>query len=71
MNDELLTVAQVAERVHAHPETVRRWLGQGRLHGVMPGGKKLGWRVRASDLERFLMESPDGTEADAERGQAP
>ncbi|MGI8553464.1 MAG: helix-turn-helix domain-containing protein [Dehalococcoidia bacterium] len=60
--DELLTVAQVAERLHAHPETVRRWLSQGRLHGVMPGGKRLGWRIAESELRRFLAQA-EGTEA--------
>jgi excisionase family DNA binding protein len=58
--DELLTVAEVAARVKSHPETVRRWLKDGKIQGVMPGGKRLGWRIRESELDRFLR---DGTEA--------
>lgn len=53
--DRLLTVAQVAERLQANPETVRRWLRQGRLPGVQLGGDRLGWRVRESDIEAFVQ----------------
>jgi excisionase family DNA binding protein len=55
MNDQrLLTVREVAERLRSSPETVRRWLRQGKLRGFRPGGTKLGYRVPESELERFL-----------------
>jgi excisionase family DNA binding protein len=54
--DELLTVGQVAKRIGAHPETVRLWLKAGRIKGFKPGGYKLGWRIRATELDRFLAE---------------
>ena len=55
MNDQrLLTVREVAERVRSSPETVRRWLRQGKLRGFRPGGSKLGYRVPESELQRFL-----------------
>jgi excisionase family DNA binding protein len=54
MTEEFLTVAQAAERLQAHPETVRRWLKAGRLRGVMPGGDKFGWRIAATEVQRFL-----------------
>ncbi len=38
-----------------HEQTVRRWLKQGELHGVLLG-RKAGWRIRASELDRFLAE---------------
>ena len=53
----LLTVREVAERIRSSPETVRRWLRQGKLHGFRLGGTKLGYRVPESELERFLAES--------------
>jgi excisionase family DNA binding protein len=53
----LLTVREVAERIRSSPETVRRWLRQGRLRGFRPGGTKLGYRVPESELDRFLSES--------------
>ena len=55
--EEMLTVADVAERLKVPPATVRRWLRDGRLRGVRLGGTKLGYRVRASDLEQFLQDA--------------
>ncbi len=54
--DELLTVAEVAERLKVGRETVRRWLKQGRLHGMMIGGTKAGYRIPRSQLERLLKD---------------
>src|SRR5207253_764512 len=45
---------EVAARVGAAPETVRRWLRTGRLRGVQPGGTRLGYRIAESELARFL-----------------
>jgi excisionase family DNA binding protein len=53
----LLTVREVAERIRSSPETVRRWLRQGKLRGFRPGGTKLGYRVPEGELQRFLAES--------------
>jgi excisionase family DNA binding protein len=52
--DRLLTVPEVAQLIGAQPETVRRWLRAGELRGFQPGGKRLGYRVRESELRRFL-----------------
>lgn len=52
--EKYLTVAEVAERLHAHPVTVRRWLKQGRLRGSLPAGDKFGWRIPESEIPRFL-----------------
>ncbi len=55
MNEQrLLTVREVAERLRSSPETVRRWLRQGKLRGFRPGGAKLGYRVPESELQRFI-----------------
>ncbi len=53
MDERWFTVAQVAETLRVHPETVRRWLKSGQLEGRNFGGKT-GWRIRESDLEAFL-----------------
>ena len=53
--DELLTVKEVADRLKVHANTVRRWLDGQELHGIRLSGKA-GWRVRESELERFLKE---------------
>jgi excisionase family DNA binding protein len=58
MNEErLLTVREVADRLRASPETVRRWLRHGKLRGFRPGGTKLGYRVPESELQHFLLQS--------------
>jgi excisionase family DNA binding protein len=53
----MLTVEQAAERLQAHPQTVRKWLRDGKLKGVMPGGTKLGYRIPETEVERLL--NPD------------
>ena len=57
VEEVLLTVPEVAERLRVSEDTVREWLRKKRLRGYRPGGTKAGWRVRASDLQRFIEES--------------
>jgi excisionase family DNA binding protein len=59
-DDQLLTVPEVAAMLRANPETVRRWLREGILAGFRPGGKRLGYRVRASEVQRFLTQQERG-----------
>ncbi len=49
------TVEDVVDMLKVHEQTVRRWLKAGELHGVLLG-RKAGWRIRASEIERFLNE---------------
>jgi excisionase family DNA binding protein len=63
MNERLLTVREVAERLRSSSETVRRWLRQGKLRGFRPGGTKLGYRVPESELERFIAQGEYRPEA--------
>lgn len=46
-----LTVGEVAETLHSHPEVVRRWLRAGRLAGIKVGR---GWRVPTDSLPEPL-----------------
>ena len=50
---EFLTVTEVAQLLHVHPNTVRRWANQGllRVYRVGPRGDR---RFRAEDVARFL-----------------
>jgi excisionase family DNA binding protein len=69
MNEQhLLTVREVAERIRSSPETVRRWLRQGKLRGFRPGGTKLGYRVSESELQRFLARLNQGKSPPTENG---
>lgn len=61
MADEMLTVAQIAERLKVNPETVRRWLRGGKLRGTLLGDRA-GWRVPASELDRMLGRSADAVD---------
>lgn len=53
-----LTVAQAAEVLQVHPETVREWLRAGRLPGHLIS-RRAGYRIRQGDLERFLSGAGD------------
>ena len=49
----LLTVAEVADYLRVDPESVRRWLRDGKLLGINLG-RGPGWRIRVDDLEAFI-----------------
>jgi excisionase family DNA binding protein len=64
VSERSLTVDQVAEALQVSPWTVRIWLRARRLRGFRPGGTKAGWRIRESDLERFIAETANRPVAD-------
>ena len=49
-----LTVEEIVDMLKVHEQTVRRWLREGELRGVLLG-RKAGYRVRESDLAAFLQ----------------
>lgn len=53
MQNELLTVPDVATRLKVTEETVRGWLRRNELHGYNFGGRT-GWRIPESEIERLL-----------------
>ncbi len=55
MTDEkLYTVAEAAALLRVNPFTIRRWLRDGRLRGFSMGSDRGGWRIRRSELDRFI-----------------
>jgi excisionase family DNA binding protein len=58
-----LRVDEVADRLSVHPETVRRWLRDGRLRGFRFGPRKGGWRVSERALAAYVRELEGMTEA--------
>ena len=52
---KLLTVAEVAEMLHVHPNTLRRWADEGRIANlrITHRGDR---RFKLSDVENFLLE---------------
>ncbi len=65
--ERYLNVRDVAEQLAVTEDTVRRWLRERRLRGFMPGGSRGGYRIRESELERFVSE----LELEAAGGEAP
>ena len=63
VDEDVLTVPEVAQRLRLSEDTVRIWLRSGRLRGFRPGGTKAGWRVRASDMKRFITDAEGIEEA--------
>jgi excisionase family DNA binding protein len=51
LEDEFLTVAQVAETLKLNQQTVRNWIDQGSLPAVRVGRRV---RIRRSDFEQVL-----------------
>ena len=49
-----LTVRDVAEILRVHEETVRRWIRRGDLMALDLGGPRAGYRIRPSELDRFI-----------------
>ena len=66
--DRWLTVAQIAEQLGVHEQTVRRWLRAGTLPGRNLGGKA-GYRVRAQDVDRFMAQGGKPAEQATDQGQ--
>lgn len=53
-----LTVADAAELLRVHPDTIRRWAEAGDLHSWRtPGGQR---RFRRSDVMALLPAEPSG-----------
>jgi excisionase family DNA binding protein len=50
---ESIRVEEAARRLEVTPETVRHWLGEGKLRGVKLGKT---WRIQEAELERVLRE---------------
>lgn len=55
--NDLLTPAQIAERLQVNEITVHRWLRSGDLRGIKIGRI---WRVKEGDLTAFLEQRTTG-----------
>jgi len=62
MDEQWLTVEQIAATLQVSEQTVRRWLRAKELPGLNLGGKA-GYRVRRGDLDRFIAQRLEGNAA--------
>jgi excisionase family DNA binding protein len=70
MTDEprkLMTVQAVADYLGVHPETIRRWIRDGRLTAIDLGADSAGWRIAPQDLDEFIA-ARRGTRSKQEKG---
>jgi excisionase family DNA binding protein len=56
-DEKLLTVAQVADQLQVHPETVRVWIRTGELEAMDIGGE---YRISRADLNDFIQRRKTG-----------
>ena len=69
MPEKFITVQDAAEQLRVHQQTVRVWLREGKLKGRLIGGRKSGYRIPASEIDRLL--APDeGTGAQPQSATA-
>jgi excisionase family DNA binding protein len=63
MDEESLTVMEIAETLKVNPQTVRNWIEREELPALRVGGRRV--RVRQTDFDEFLARSqtpaPTGT----------
>jgi excisionase family DNA binding protein len=59
MPERFITVQDAAEQLQVHPQTVRVWLREGKLRGRLIGGRKSGYRIPASEIDRLLTPDED------------
>jgi excisionase family DNA binding protein len=58
LDDELLTIDQVAKELQLHPDTIRRYVRENKLKAVRLSPTNL--RIWRSELKRFLKERETG-----------
>jgi len=56
--EKVYSTKEAAEALGVKEETIRQWLRRGELGGVKAGPRL--WRVRESDLQKFLQTKPEG-----------
>jgi excisionase family DNA binding protein len=57
VDEPLLTVRQVAQRLQVSEKTVRRWITTGRIKRASQITVRSGWRIPQSEVDRLLRES--------------
>ena len=56
LDEDWLTVEDMAEKLKVNEETVRRWIRAKKLQVLDLGGQRAGYRIRRRDAEEFLRQ---------------
>ncbi len=66
--DAMLTVSEVAQLLHIHPNTLRRWSNEGRLNAfrITPRGDR---RFKKQEVDRFLSQLSYGFQIESGLGK--
>lgn len=52
--DPVLTVREAAARLRVSTKTIRRRIADGSIAAVKPLSDRLGWRIKASEIESLI-----------------
>jgi excisionase family DNA binding protein len=59
LDDPLLTVREVAQRLRVSDKTIRRWIRIGRIRPVKKFSNRAGYRIPQSELARLMEPEHD------------
>jgi excisionase family DNA binding protein len=68
--EQLFTVDSLAAYLGVTERKIRELLGSGTLRGFKPAGNRGGWRIRASEVDRFIREEEEATAQERRRDEA-
>ena|GEM_PF-717945 len=69
INDKTVyTIAQVAEELQVHHDTVQKWIQSGKLGSVKIGHRTV--RILQSDIDKFIKDRHDDSQYMARDGKA-
>ena len=52
------TIADISERLNVNPETVRRWIRNGKLKAKLSRSKKEGFKISEASYKNFIKNNP-------------
>lgn len=56
MEEDFLSIKEFADKIHVHPNTVRRALKNGKLNGFkLSNGKRAVYRIPVSEMNRLAL----------------
>jgi excisionase family DNA binding protein len=57
LDEQWLTVSEVAQVMRVKPKTVRRWINLGTIKRATMVNRRAGWLIPRSEVDRLLLEN--------------